>query len=84
MAEYPIREQDNGDFLLEIDGQAYRITARREVPSVTQRAIALEGTVFADGLLAGKIQVSSIKYEWPDGFQKWGAYHGSLHDLEAL
>lgn len=78
MAEYPITEESEGDVILTIDGTRKRLIARREVPGQAQTPILLEGTLLPDG----RLQVSCLKYRWPDGYEKWGPYLGGVYELE--
>ena len=80
MAEYQISEETTqGDLIVLIDGAPQRLVARRETPGSVSVPIRLDGTLLPDG----RFQVSCIKYRWPDGYEKWGHYLGSIHTLEA-
>lgn len=79
MAEYAIvAEEVDGALVLEVAGVRQRLVARRETPGSVYTPMLLDGTLLQDG----RIQVSCIKYRWPDGYEKWGPYLGSIHALE--
>lgn len=79
MAEYDILgESPEGDLTIAFEGTQKRLLARREVPGVPQRPIRLDATLLGEN----RIQVFCLKYRWPDGYEKWGPYIGSIHTLE--
>lgn len=76
--EYRIdTETPDGDLILIIDGIVRKLSAWREQVRNMPNIVALDGTLLPDG----RIQVNCLRYQWKNGYEKWGQHLGGIYAL---